>query len=236
MNILSRKSEVACELQKCMQGNTTNPEKLVRELHQRLLNSKIKFPLLEYCAEEIYDQTPKDQHFKICDEISALKTIGGDVIIGILLRNHLSQNTGIIFEKAANYIAHSGTWQATDIIGERVFGPALLLHFESALNNLKTLSSHPNNWVVRSIGPGCHNAVKNGLSADKVKALFELLISLSGAKDYHIKTGIGWAAKTVAKFHPDIIIKYDLENEHVGQWFRTKVRIGLERNSYAKRN
>lgn len=236
MRVLTKKSEIRKALESCLVGNEAEPKKLANGLLSNILSAKVKFPLLEFCGEEIFARTPKSFHLEICEEVSALKTIGGDVIIGILLRNSLGQNIEEIFQKAAHFIALSGTWHATDIIGERVFGWGLLHHFDQAFSTLEKLKHSDNKWIVRSIGPGCHNAIKNKLSTPKVEKLFVLLLSLANAKEYHIKTGIGWAAKTVAKFHPEIIEKYDLENDHVGQWFRTKVRIGLERNKYAQGN
>lgn len=239
MKTFTKKGEIINELESCFskfEENDITP--FINELRTRLLSSKIKFPLLEYCGEEIHSRTPKNYHIPICDQIAKLKTIGGDVIIGILLRNHLEDDLSLIFHKAASYISYTGTWYSTDTIGERVFGWALLNHFEEARKELEKLAESENKWIVRSIGPGCHYAVKKGLSPDKAENLFVFLFSLSDAKDHHIKTGIGWAAKTIAKFHPKIIHKYthDLESEKVGQWFRTKIRIGLDRNSYAKGN
>ena len=59
------------------------------------------------------------------------------------------------------------------------------------------------------------------------------------SKEKEVRQGIGWAAKTTAKFHPDIIQQYQSEihnQEKVANWFRRKIQIGLERHEYAKRN
>ena len=236
MTSITKKSEVKEALGNVIPGLEKDPEAIAKELHVHLLSSKVKFPLLEYCGEELYQRIPLTLHEDLCEEISALKTIGGDVIIAQILSRHLNGNVQKIFSKAAYFISLSGTWHATDIIGERVFGQGLLHHFDAAFVALSELKFSDNKWIVRSIGPGCHNAVKNGLGQANVKKLFDLLLSLADAKEYHIKTGIGWAAKTIAKFHPEVIDIADLENKNVGQWFRTKVRIGLERNRYAKGN
>jgi hypothetical protein len=68
--------------------------------------------------------------------------------------------------------------------------------------------------------------------------MFALLLSLSTVTDFHTKKGVGWAAKTIAKFYPDIISEYkaEIENEKVRQWFQTKIKIGLGRSyKYASR-
>src|SRR5690606_25916890 len=112
-------------------------------------------------------------------------------------------------------------------------------YHNEALNFLYQLSTNASPFVVRSIGPGAHYAIKKGLPAKETEDLFKLLLSLANAKDGEIKRGIGWAAKTTAKFHPQIILKFRNlidDPEKTGAWFRTKVRIGLERNAYAKGN
>ena len=54
-----------------------------------------------------------------------------------------------------------------------------------------------------------------------------------------IRQGIGWAAKTTARFHPDIIANFNNEiqdSSAVANWFRKKIEIGLNRNKHAQRN
>ncbi|MBI3135159.1 MAG: DNA alkylation repair protein [Bacteroidetes bacterium] len=194
----------------------------------------MKFPLLEYGACRLYETIPEKEQLSICDQIAERNTLGGNVILGIILQKRLENHFAESFEKAATYIEHGAEWYVTDIIGERVFGVALLTHFTKAIPELKKLSHHKSNWVVRSIGPGAHYAIKKGLPEQHVKQLFELLLSLKKTTDFHVKTGIGWAAKTTAKFHPAIIQLFAAEIESAGPWFRTKVRIGLERHAYVK--
>ena len=77
-----------------------------------------------------------------------------------------------------------------------------------------------------------HYAVKKGLEKEYVEQMFELLLSLATTTDFHTKKGVGWAVKTVAKFHPEIISKYQEQIDadgNVKQWFRTKIKIGLGR-------
>lgn len=80
---------------------------------------------------------------------------------------------------------------------------------------------------------------KKGLKKQYAGGMFLLLLSLSHTTDFHTKKGIGWAAKTVAKFHPDIIEQHreQLETDaSIKQWFKTKISIGLGRSfKYAHR-
>ena len=93
--------------------------------------------------------------------------------------------------------------------------------------------------MVRSLGAGAHNAVKNELRKHVVKELFSILMTHSDSTDYQIKRGVGWAAKTIAKFHQDIIQEFMSEiddKDQTGRWFQSKVEMGLKRNRHAQGN
>jgi 3-methyladenine DNA glycosylase AlkD len=112
-------------------------------------------------------------------------------------------------------------------------GHALLTEPKKTIPVFKKLSRHNNAWMVRCVGVATHYAVKKGLQKTYSERMFQILLSLADSKEFHIKKGIGWAAKTVSKFHPDIIhiYKKDInENPEVKQWFKTKIKIGLGRS------
>ncbi|MEO1049378.1 MAG: DNA alkylation repair protein [Bacteroidota bacterium] len=212
-------------------------DRLVKALYDQLLTSKVKFPLLEYAASALYENVDTKDHITLCDGIAELKTIGGNVLIGIILQKRLSGHFEQSMEMAAHYIAQGEEWYVTDIIGERVYGVGLLMYPDATLKWLRQMAKHESHWVVRAIGAGSHYAIKKGLDAEEVEKVFKLLLSLAIAKHHQIKTGIGWAAKTTARFHQEVIAKYrsQIENKALtGQWFRTKVSIGLARGRYTK--
>ena len=208
-------------------------------IYQKILIHKIKFPLLEYTASLLYDRIDEQKQILFCNCIETYRNIGGNVLLGILLQKRLPSHYEESIQKATEYISNTNSWHICDIVGERVFGHALLTQTERTLSVFKHLSLHNSHWVVRSIGAGAHFAIKRGLEKKAVQSLFQLLLSMGTAKNKEIKQGVGWAAKTTAKFHPDIIesFKEEINNkEKTGQWFRSKVAIGLKRNAYAKRN
>lgn len=235
----TRKGDIKLILQDCIA--VYNPEGLKafhRVFHERILIHKVKFPLLEFCAEVLYGiLSPTDDDIALCELMVKEKTIGGNVIMGIILKERGHANPNLAFEKAAEYIADADDWYVSDIIGERVFGFTLLTQFDTAFPLFQKLGSHSSFWVVRSIGAGGHNAIKGGLEKENALQLFDLLISLTDTTNYQIRRGIGWAAKTTAKFHPDIIQerKVELNRPEIPNWFRRKIQIGLNRNAYAKR-
>ncbi|MBR9922369.1 MAG: DNA alkylation repair protein [Bacteroidetes bacterium] len=200
--------------------------------HSKLLSFKVRFPLLEYAGHLLFEGLAEKNQFSFCQHISDGKTEGGNVLIGIILQNRLS-DVEQTFAKAAQYIMAGTEWYVCDIIGERVFGYGLLTRAEACMPLFKKYIDHESPWVVRALGAGSHYAVKKGLPKEEVRGLFDLLLQQANTKEKEIRQGIGWAAKTCAKFHPDVIESYrtHIENEnHVANWFRRKIEIGLERS------
>src|SRR5690606_27867199 len=126
-----------------------------------------------------------------------------------------------------------------DIIGERVMGHALLTMPYVAIPELKQLAKHEDEWIVRSVGVATNYAVKKGLKKADVQQMFALLLTLANTTEFHTKKGVGWAVKTIAKFHPEIVAHYREQIEtdpEIKQWFKTKIKIGLGRtDKYAGR-
>lgn len=240
MRTISRKGEIQSELESCKQVfNVEKIDLFINAVHDRILLHKVKFPLLEYCAEEIFDLLPSDLHISFCDAVEKRKTVGGNVFLGKILQLRLPQYFNQSLDNATKYISNADIWYVCDIIGERVFGYALLHHPVKMLPKYKKLSSHSANWVIRSLGAGGHYAIKKGLPKMEVRQLFEVLLTIANSNDKEIRQGVGWAAKTTAKFHPDLIAHFqaDIENtDKVANWFRKKIEIGLNRNRYASRN
>ncbi|SHE79379.1 DNA alkylation repair protein [Pedobacter caeni] len=201
-------------------------------LHQELLKKKVRFPLLEYAAREMAMFIPEPDQLLITDHIIRLKEIGSQVLAGIILQQRLSVDFERSIAKACEYIRFGDQWYVCDIIGERILGYALLTTPEKTIPVLRQLAIHEDKWIVRTVGVAAHYAVKKELDPVFVTPVFDLLLSLAGTKDFHTKKGIGWGAKTIARFHPDIIALYDLKiaSTDTKQWFRTKIRIGLGRS------
>ncbi len=218
---------------------TKGKKEFVKDFQKKVLNKKVRFPLLEFAATELYKAIPEKEQLNVTDEIISLKTIGGNVIAGIILQNRLSNHFKESIDKACEYIIDGNEWYVCDIIGERVMGFALLTLPEKTIPVLRKLTKHSDKWIVRSVGVAAHYAIKKGLKKKYVEEVFQLLLSLSNTTDFHTKKGIGWAAKTTAKFHPEIVEKYRTQIDdtvQVKQWFRTKIKTGKGRSSkYASR-
>ncbi|MEM8890621.1 MAG: DNA alkylation repair protein, partial [Bacteroidota bacterium] len=210
MTIISRKpivrAEVEASLETYQSGGISS---LLQELDERLLQVKVRFPLLEYATELLYKSLNDEVQIPFLDRISVLKREGGNVILGKMLQLRLNEHYEESLSKAAEYIAEGKAWFVSDLIGERLFGVALLSFPEKSLKELDKLKQHPSHWVLRALGAGSHYAVKKGLEKDWVEKLFQFLLSMATHKDREVRRGIGWAAKTTARFHPEIIERYE---------------------------
>jgi len=239
MKIITSKHEVNLIVEEAISiNNDTGTDAFIKFIHTELLKKKVRFPLLEFAAKKIFVSIPEKKQIEITDKIIALHEIGSNTIAGMILQLRLEKHFSQSINKAIEYIIEGDEWYVCDIIGERVMGFALLTQPDNAIPVLKKLATHSDKWIVRSVGVATHYAVKKGLKKKFVSDMFALLLSLSTVTDFHTKKGIGWAAKTIAKFYPDIIsdFKTEIENEKVRQWFKTKIKIGLGRSyKYAAR-
>lgn len=208
-------------------------------IHKKILKQKIRFPLLEFLSEQLYVSIPKKDQIHFLEKIIDLDEIGSYVIAGKILQLQLEQSFRKPLETAERFIIKGNKWYVCDIIGERVFGYALLKYPQKTFSVLQKNAGHKDQWMLRCIGVASHYATKKGLIKEYVEKTFELLLSLSNTTEFHTKKGIGWAAKTTAKFYPDIIQKHGKElgtNPEIKQWFKTKIKIGLGRsNKYASK-
>ena len=237
---ITRKSDVRLLLAQCLNAyESAGLNACVQEVDLLLLSRKVKFPLLEFCGRSLYTHLPDEEQIPFCDAIQKLKTEGGNVLLGIILQERLTDHFQECITKTSAYIAAADIWYVCDIIGERVWGVSLLQTPEKTIPIIERLMKHPSQWVLRSLGAGIHYAIKKGLEKEYVSQLFPLLISAANTQNKEIRQGVGWAAKTTAKFHPAIIEFHESaiqDKTAVANWFRAKINIGLQRNSYGERN
>lgn len=212
---------------------------LTLAIHSKILLKKIKFPVLEHCAAILFKKLDAEKHIAFTDELVKTKEIGCWVIVGKLLQYRLEEHFKECQYKAVEYIIYGNEWYVCDIIGERVLGHGLLMYPQKTLPLLQENTRHSDKWIVRAVGVAAHYATKKGLQMPYVEDVFKLLLSQANTTDFHTKKGIGWGAKTIAKFHPALMEKYSdaiFSSVEVKQWFKTKVNMGLNRHQYAKRN
>jgi hypothetical protein len=90
------------------------------------------------------------------DHIAAARTEGGWVVIGSALGGQLDRDFEGAFARCRAFIIAADVWYATDILGERVPGPALVADFQPALDLLAPWREDANRWVRRTVGVAVH--------------------------------------------------------------------------------
>ena len=240
MELITRKSDLREILGHLPNYNPSGGKDLfVNYIVDHILNYKIKFPLLEFVGEELFNKIPEANHIEFCDLLFSKQTMGGLVIIGKILQLRLGTSPEEAIDKATEYISQADEWYICDIIGERVYGFGMCYHTETCFQPTIAIFKHNNRWVLRGMGAGCHFAIKRGLSQMDTEKLFKALLTFGKSKDKEIRQGIGWACKTTAKFHPELIQTYKetIENESlVDNWVRRKIQMGLDRAKYIEQN
>lgn len=226
---LNRKIVTTDLAPRLLQAYQTDRPNFWQRLDTEVLARKIRFPLLEYLGELLFAGIPSAAHFEFCDQLFARHTIGGNVLIGTILRLHLPDSLDFCLDKTKDYLIEGDVWYVCDILSERVPGRALLQDFDRTFERFQTdFIHHENGWIRRSPGVAAHLAVKRGLAAPQVERYLDWALSLGNSTDDYIRTGIGWSVKTVARFHGDLIrSKNVLDNPDIGSWMKRKIEIGL---------
>ncbi|EQA62078.1 DNA alkylation repair protein [Leptospira alexanderi] len=234
MTIIGSKKEIKTIVSDIFGSSGTSESALARRIESEILLKKVKFPLLEFVGRELYSNIPDRKQIVFTDRIIRLGYLGGNVVVATILQCRLEEHFEQSLKKAVEYIVFGDEWYVCDIIGERVMGYFLLKEPERALPILKTHVDHKNGWIVRSVGVAAHYAVKKGLKKKYVEETFRLLLTKADTRNFHTKKGIGWAVKTISKFHPDIIQKFESRlktDESIRSFFKTKIKIGLSRSA-----
>jgi 3-methyladenine DNA glycosylase AlkD len=97
-------------------------------------------------------------------------------------------------------------WYGTDVLGERVPGPALLADFKATLKQLASWRHDESRWVRRSVGVATHFWAKRAHGAeglvDRARALLAFLEPMFEESDTDAIKGIGWGVKTIGRYYP----------------------------------
>lgn len=198
-------------------------------LETEVLRHRVKFPVLEFLARQLKDWLTPEEKEALIDRMAMARHISCYPVIGKLLQLELSQGLDKVYEKAQAHIIQGNEWYVCDIISERVFGEGTLRDSKQSLTLLKQMGEHDNFWIQRSIGIASHYATKKKLPKEEVEELLLLMVTHAHKTQYFTKKGIGWAGKTIAKYHPDLIRKHETQMKAtpLSRWFISKVNIGL---------
>lgn len=143
------------------------------------------------------------------EETARSDTMGGWVVIASAMRQQLVRDPAGAFARCRDYVVRADTWYATDILGERVPGPALVADFDRSLARLAPWRRDPNRWVRRTVGVAAHFWAKRSRGAAEFRArvpvLLDLLAPMFDEHNVDAVKGIGWGLKTLGRYCPDLV-------------------------------
>ncbi len=157
------------------------------------------------------------------DHIAAQKSMGGWVVIASELDQQLTRDLPGAFTRCRKFILDADVWYATDILGERVPGPALVADYAQALSLLSPWRYDLNRWIRRTVGVAVHFWAKRAHGGpeyiSQANALLAFLAPMFEEQDMDAIKGVGWGLKTLGRFYPDL----------VAEWLTEQV-VNLRRN------
>ena len=171
-----------------------------------VLAERTPFPTLDRIGKAL-DSSPLEAMNLFLEHIAAEKTMGGWVVIGSALGTQLSRDPAGVFDRCRSFILLADVWYGTDILGERVPGPALVADFPSSLALLVPWREDANRWVRRAVGVAVHFWAKR--SRGKLEfllqgeALLAFLEPMFEEREVDAIKGVGWGLKTLGKYYPD---------------------------------
>ncbi len=176
-----------------------------------VLNQKIPFRIIGHIGEAVGD-CALPRLFPYLDLIAETHTQGGWVIIGHALHQSYAKNPKMVLERCADYIVQGDVWYATDILGERVPGPALVADFSRALAHIEGWRGSPNPWVRRAVGVAVHLWAKRarGEAAFEPQAveILTMLAPMFEEREIEAVKGIGWGLKPIGRMYPNLLTEW----------------------------
>ena len=173
-----------------------------------VLAERTPFPLLGRIGEAA-GAGPPGMVNAFLDHVAAAGTEGGWVVIGSALRRQLDRDLETAFARCRTYIVAAQVWYATDILAERVPGPALVAGFQPSLALLAPWREDPSRWVRRAVGVSVHFWAKRSRGAaertPQAEALLALLEPMFEEWDVDAVKGVGWGLKTLGRYYPDLV-------------------------------
>jgi hypothetical protein len=153
--------------------------------------------------------------------VAAQKTMGGWVVIGATLKQQLERDLPGALERCRMYVVEGSVWYATDILAERVPGPALVAGFEPALALLAAWRDDRERWVRRAVGVAAHFWAKRSRGAPELvlraRLLLDFLEPMFWEWDVDAVKGIGWGLKTLGRHYPHLVAEWLVQDVLVQQ-------------------
>jgi len=143
--------------------------------------------------------SPLEEMSPFLEHIAVEKTMGGWAVIGSALGTQLSRDPAGAFDCCRSFILLAGVWYGTDILGERVPGPALVTDFQPSLALLAPWREDANRWVRRVVGVAVHFWAKRSRGKKELLPQGEVLLTflepMFEEREVDAIKGVGWGLK-----------------------------------------
>jgi len=182
------------------------------------LTQRIHFPLLEKIGMPT-GEVNASKAATFFNWIASTRAEGGWVIIAAALREWLADDLQHALQMSKRYIIDANVWYATDIFGERVSGPALVLDFFDTIAFIEPWRSDPNRWIRRTVGVAIHFWAKRSRGKSELinhaKEILTFLEPMFSERDMDALKGVSRGLKTLGKYYPQL----------VAEWLHTQVVV-----------
>ena len=174
-----------------------------------ILAGRTRFALLDRIGGAIGDG-PLEPVNAFLDQVAAGRAEGGWVIVASALGRQLNRDMAGAFARCQTFVRLADIWYGTDILGERVPGPALVADMESALTLLAPWRGDPDRWVRRTAGVAAHFWAKRsrGEYPAQAEALLAFLGPMFEERNVDAIKGVGWGLKTLGRYYPDLVANW----------------------------
>ncbi len=199
-----------------------------------VLAQRTPFRLLGLIGEAI-GVGPLESTNAFLDHIATAGTEGGWVVIGTALGKQLDRDIEGAFSRCRRFVVAADVWYGSDILGERVPGPALVADFDPALAQLAPWRSDDNRWVRRAVGVSVHFWAKRSQGAAQHAPHAEMLLTFLEPmfEEWNMDAvkGVGWGLKTLGKQYPDLVTNW-LEQQVLHRQRRHRALILRKATTY----
>jgi hypothetical protein len=176
-------------------------------LLQPRLSERIPFRLLDRVGERMA-QAPPAALDPLLGRISAGGAMGGWPVIGAALGRRLKVDLGGAYAHCRTFVIEGDSWYATDILGERVCGPGLVINFAGGVETLAAWRTDENYWVRRAVGVAVHLWTKRAhgdpSKSEQAGELLAFLEPMFSERQREAVKGVGWGLKTIGHYYPDL--------------------------------
>jgi len=174
----------------------------------RVLNERTQFRLLDMIGETV-GVGPLEAVNDFLQQIASGRTEGGWVVIGSALRKQLDRDPAGALDRCHKFIVAADLWYGTDILGERVPGPAIVSDFYPSLARFAPWRVDSNRWVRRALGVAVHFWAKRKRGAvvytPQAEKILEFLEPMFEEREVDAVKGIGWGLKTLGRYYPELV-------------------------------